>query len=301
MKIAILALFITFGLFAAEEDQDKARTTFSRGWIGAELFFSPIYGSVKMGGKDPLSAYLKDKKKNIESDFEWNVGYQVGLGVFLPILNWEILGHYRQFETKSAMRSLATLKPTTGGGMERDEGKFYEALHLESCSLELKRSSLLGGYFGIASILGLKQLFIQQERNLRIESLSLSQNLDYRGVGPILGADLTIPIIFGLNLVGNCKAALVLGKLESSSPEPIIREAESTRILTPNLCFQVGLRQNLSLEVLQLFFSLCYEADYYYRKSKLLSVPSLGRSQKKVNVEEDLVFYGIKARIGVDF
>ena len=69
-----------------------ANATFERGWVGLDLFGGPLCWHAKVGGTEYVYSLASGKEKMESQSFDWDFGYRLGVGVFLPIVK---LGNFR--------------------------------------------------------------------------------------------------------------------------------------------------------------------------------------------------------------
>ncbi|MCB1110479.1 MAG: hypothetical protein KDK64_05815 [Chlamydiia bacterium] len=305
MKWFVLAIFLTISLYAHQEGEEK-NPSFERGWVGVEIFGGPLYWHAKVGGTEYVYSLAKGKGAVESQSFDWDFGYRLGGGVFLPLFKWEVLGIYTHYGTQDSEGKGVTppsllVKLKGSGQVFSHQVKSTYHIDYDALSLELQRSSFLGRLLGLGSSLGVKQTWIEQNQKVIYRESTVKDRCRFRGMGPLLGMHLNWPLFSGISFWGECKAALLYGHFEVKHTEAPIALKGDTHLFSPNLSFQFGLRQDIPLGAAQLFFSLGYEADYYWRQNQALALQDYGRPVKVSRYAEDLVFYGLSGRFGVEF
>ena len=291
---------------------DFKNDTFERGWVGAEIFGGPIYYHAKVGGSEYVYSLASGKGKVSSQEFEWDFGYQVGIGAFLPIVKWEILGTYTHFGTQD-VEGKGEIPPSL---LVNLKGSYYVfsqnvkstyKIEYDAAEVVLKRSSFLGSMFGLGSSLGAKKTWIDQDQRVEYSSIenTLTEVKDrcrFEGVGPVLGMNLNWNLFWNLSLTGDVKAALLYGDFEVKHTESPLEIKGDTQLFSPNIFFSFGLNKAFPFGAAQGFISFSYEADYYFRQNQMVSIGIPKRGALKVaRHAEDLTFYGVSMKLGIEF
>lgn len=296
------------GVYGAQLASD----TFERGWVGLELFGGPLYWHAKVGGTEYVYSLASGKGKMESQSFDWDFGYRLGVGVFLPIVKWEILGTYTHFGTSDAEGS-GVIPPSL---LVNLRGSFFVFsqnvksqydIDYDAVSLEIKRSSFLGSLLGLGSSLGVKQAWIDQKQwvtysAFQEELTKVKDRCRFRGMGPQLGMNINWHLFLGFSFFGDIKGALLYGDFEVKHTESPIEIKGDTHLFSPNLSFSFGLNTDFPMGGAQIFISLAYEADYFWRQNQMVTMEDTSRRGLKVARQaEDLTFYGVTGRLGIEF
>ena len=289
-----------------------ANDTFERGWVGLELFGGPLYWHAKVGGTEYVYSLASGKGKMESQSFDWDFGYRLGVGVFLPIVKWEILGTYTHFGTSDTEGS-GVIPPSL---LVNLRGSFFVFsqnvksqydIDYDAVSLEIKRSSFLGSLLGLGSSLGVKQAWIDQKQwvtysAFQEELTKVKDRCRFRGMGPQLGMNINWHLFLGFSFFGDIKGALLYGDFEVKHTESPIEIKGDTHLFSPNLSFSFGLNKDFPMGGAQIFLSLAYEADYFWRQNQMVTMEDTSRRGLKVARQaEDLTFYGVTGRLGIEF
>ncbi|WP_316359690.1 Lpg1974 family pore-forming outer membrane protein [Candidatus Neptunichlamydia sp. REUL1] len=335
MKWMTISIFCTLSLFAEKMERrvdvlehqmgevgtktpsgeygaQLANATFERGWVGVELFGSPLYWHAKVGGTEYVYSLVSGKGKVESQSFDWDFGYRLGAGVFLPIVKWEVLGTYTHFGTQDT-EGRGVIPPSLLVNLRGSFFVFSQSvkssydIDYDTVSFELKRSSFLGSLLGLGSSLGVKQGWIDQKQSVTYsafqeELTKVKDRCRFRGVGPLLGMNINWHLFSGFSFLGDIKGALLYGDFEVKHTEPPIEVKGAAHLFSPNLSFTFGLNKDFPIGGAQVFISLAYEADYYWRQNQMVTMEDADRGRLKIARQaEDLTFYGVTGRLGIEF
>ena len=227
-------------------------------------------------------------------------------------MKWEVLGTYTHFGTHDT-EGRGVIPPSL---LVNLKGSFFVFsqnvkssydIDYDAVSLELKRSSFLGSLLGLGSSLGVKQAWIDQKQwvtyNAFQEELTkVKDRCRFRGVGPLLGMNINWHLFYGFSFFGDVKGALLYGDFEVKHTEPPIEIKGWSHLFSPNLSFSFGLNKDFPIGGAQVFISLAYEADYYWRQNQMVTMEDASRGRLKIARQaEDLTFYGVTGRLGIEF
>ena len=288
------------------------KRTFERGWVGAELFAGPIYYRATVGGTEYIYRLARGKEKVSSKDFDGDFGFRVGIGAFLPIVKWEVLGTYTHFgiqDTEGKGEIPPSLLVNLKGGyyVFSEKVKSTYRIDYDGVDLSLKRSSFIGSVFGLGSSLGAKKVWIHQDQRVSYTSREnarvwVKDRCCFEGIGPLLGMNLKLNFFWNLSVLGDVKFALLYSDFQVKHTESPIEMQGEAHLFSPNLSFSFGINKAFPFGAAQGFLTLLYEADYFFRQNQMVSVGSLKKgSIKIVRSAEDLTFYGIATRIGIEF
>ncbi len=335
MKWMIVGIFCTFPLFAEKMEtrvgvleqqmgnigthppssdygSQIANATFERGWIGIELFGGPLYWHAKVGGTEYVYSLASGKRKEESQSFDWDLGYRLGVGVFLPIVKWEVLGTYTHFGAHDT-EGRGIIPPSLLVNLRGSFFVFNQSIKssydidYDAVSLELKRNSFLGSLLGLGSSLGVKQAWIDQKQWVTYSAFQqdltkVKDRCRFKGVGPQLGMNMNCHLFSGFSFFGNVKGALLYGDFEVKHTEIPIKIKGDAHLFSPNLSFTFGLNKDFPIGGAQIFISLAYEADYYWRQNQMVTMEDTGRGRLKIARQaDDLTFYGVTGHLGIEF
>ncbi len=335
MKWIIISLFCVLRLFAGKMEKrvdilehkmgeigtkktddeygaQLASATFKRGLVGVELFWGPLYWHTKLGGTEYVYSPASGNEKMEGQSFDWDFGYRLGAGVFLPVVKWKVLGTYTHFGTHDT-GGYGVIPPSLFVNLR---GSFFVSsqnvkssydINYDAISLELKRSSFLSSLLGLGSSLGVKRAWIDQKqrvtyRTFQEELIRVKDHCRFRGIGPLLGMNINWHLFSGFSFFGDVKGALLYGGVEVKHTEIPIEIKGDAHLFSPNLLFTFGLNKDCFMGGAQVFISLAYEADYYWRQNQIVTMEDASRERLRVARQaEDLIFYGVTGRLGVEF
>ncbi|MCB1107121.1 MAG: hypothetical protein KDK76_03390 [Chlamydiia bacterium] len=329
MKWKLLLIISVLPLFGGEIDQrvevlekemkeirleTKAECggEFERGWIGGKVFGDILYWHAKVGGTEYVYRLLNDDGRVESQSFDWDFGYRVGVGIFLPIVKWEVSGSFTHFGTKDT-EGRGVIPPSLfinlKGGMlvsSQDAVSSYE-IGCDALSVELKQGSFLSRVLGINFSLGAKQTWIEQVQKVTYRTggedlLRVKDRCRFQGLGPQFGVMAHVHLFSGVSLLGGAKGSLLYGHFEVKHEESSVGTKGNIHLFSPNLFFSLGIEKDISFKSVRLILALFYEADYYWRQNQAVEIEGMRGSRfQLIRYSDDVIFYGATLRVGMEF
>lgn len=297
------------GSFGASFTSDE----FERGWVGLQLFGFPLYWHAKVGGTEYVYELVTRSKGKVETQpFDWDWGYRIGASLRLPIVKWEVIGVYTHYGTQDKEGKgvvppslLVSLK----GGVVPTHLKASSdyKIDYDNISLSIERGSFLSRLFGLSSELGLRKAWIDQKQGVTYEGaqrVRIKDQCYFEGIGPFLGLKLKWYLLSNIALISSADASLMYGKFEVKHSEDHIHLSGSKHLLTPSIHFFGGLSWDFPLKWTQLSFLVRYEAEYFWRQNQSVEIENSSAGGFRVQLiryAEDLTFYGLTMKAGIEF
>ncbi len=286
---------------------------FEKGWVGLQLFGGPLYWHGKVGGTEYVYDFTTKGKGKVESQsFDWDWGHRIGASLRLPIVKWEIIGTYTHFGTQDH-EGRGTIPPSLlvslkGGSIpSSQEATSDYKIDYDNIDLGLHRSSFLSRFFGLGSSIGVKRTWIDQKQGVNYWGETLIRVKDrcrFVGTGPSLGFTLKWYLIKGISFLTDANGSLLYGEFEVKHSENQIALKGNTHLFSPILRFLLGLNWDYPMNWAQLSLSLGYEAEYFWRQNRAVEIEnkaSNGFRFQLVQYADDLTFYGVTLRAGIEF
>lgn len=272
-----------------------------------------LYWHAKEGGTEyaialdsavyPISASMKDV------DFEWDLGFRVGVGRFIGKRNWDISLTYTQFYTSDTESthelndSIVWIDGTVGesGGICR--AKFDAVIDYDSLDLLFAQSLFISQKTSFHPKFGLKAIWMDQKFKLQgndrltYAPLFVSGSVFHRlhtksnifGLGPKFGTDVTCFIGDGFRLFGDLSASLFYVSADASFKNRIVvlpdGEGETVaqislkgdkHLFCPQVAFLAGLAWGTNFHVKgrdQYFeIGMGYEVQYFWRVNQTINI-----------------------------
>lgn len=314
------------------------------GWfVSGEI----LYWHAKIGGSDyaisaggpksPVLTPIEGTTK--ENDFGWDLGGRLGIGVFLPHDDWDLLvnfTYYRNHDTSSSHKLdpsyLLSTVGVFGGAFDRAKST-YELSYL-NLDLELGRNYFMSQNLSLRPYIGVKasRLHMEQKVKYHFSPLELVGELvgefyrvhnrsDFDGIGPRVGIKGNWFLGYGFRFFNECSFSLLYSFFEVREKEKASPNASVSNInvhlkadkhsFTPFAQIYSGLGWGgyIYEEKAYLTFKFGYEVLYFWRSNQMLSsddftfsgaTPFSTRLEYK-RYSEDLSFYGITGQVRLDF
>lgn len=336
MRFFLLSFLITFSLFgnnleervsALEEEMGQVGTQteggnfgarfttgeFEKGWVGFQFFGNALYWHAKVGGTEYVYELATGKKGKVETQrFDWDWGYQVGAGVLLPIVRWEIIGTYTHFGTQDhegrGMIPPSLLISLKGGMIpSAQEARSDYKIDYDNIELNLHQSSFLSRLLGLGTSIGVKKTWIDQKQGvtyLGAIDTRVKDRCRFVGVGPMIGFNMKWHLLYGISLIADTKGSLLFGNFEVKHSENEMALKGDSYLFTPTLHFLLGLHWDFPMKWTQFNLSLGYEAEYFWRQNQSVEIENTASNHFRIQLiryAEDLTFYGGTLRAGIEF
>lgn len=292
---------------------DGAPRPYDTTWYGkGEL----LYWHAKAGGTEyaialdsaitPWSGSVKD------CDFEWDLGFRLGVGRFIGSeRNWDLTLDYTLFHTHDQEStnepndSLVSFDNTVGTMRGISHAKFDGNIEYDALDLMLGKSLFLSSRISVHPKIGAKAVWMDQKYKMKgIDQLdasgtallvkgnvyhSLHSNCDAFGVGPRIGTDMKWYIGDGFRLVADVSASLLYTNADVKYKNRTVLAPEGDdqtvvglslkgdkHLFCPQVAFFGGLMWatnfNLQKRDQYIEFGAGYEVEYYWRINQSLNI-----------------------------
>ncbi|MBF5059296.1 Lpg1974 family pore-forming outer membrane protein [Candidatus Neptunochlamydia vexilliferae] len=294
-----------------------APTGFTRGSAGVEFFGGALYWHAKVGGTEYVYSLInqaRGQKGRVASQrFDWDFGYRIGAGVRIPLVSWEIVGTYTHYgsqdhEGRGVPPPSLLINLKGEGIVSSQRATSSYKIDYDKIVLEIKRSSFLSRLFGLGTTIGLKQSWIDQTQKVtyKPEVFKVKDRCRFRGLGPRIGLNAKWHLFSGISLLTDIAAALQYGDFEVKHAENKVDLKGDTHIFSSSIDFFMGLQWEKPKEWYQWSLRLGYEAEYYWRLNKSVEIENAIGTGNAVRFQliryaDDLTFYGVTMRSGIEF
>ncbi|MBS0605275.1 MAG: hypothetical protein JSS60_09620 [Verrucomicrobia bacterium] len=271
-------------------DTQPERTTIN--FFGEFLYWKAsldgvAYATTGVGRIGTSGALIFDKFKTRTAHFEYDPGFQIGVGIGLPHDHWDMEGRWLRFHTRGYDEARGDLSAGVGNkvifdsigtieGLDSPPSQAKAECHLKLDVVDavLGRTFLWSRYFWFHPFAGIRAAWVRLDwdiafkmpiviPSLKDQSLSeLDVDNRYTAVGFVGGFDSKWNLWKGIGLFSHASASLIYGKSSEST------EQEFTRI--PPLHLD-GLQQTLTAHnsahaikgVFDIAVGLKWESDFY--------------------------------------
>jgi hypothetical protein len=260
-------------------------------------------------------------------DFEWDVGFKVGLGFRVPHDRWDLLLEFTSFQTHSD-----TDKKARGGNVLfplwqksiaespsfAEEAKVHWRLHLGIVDLMLSKFYWITKSFFLTPQIGLRAGSIRQKYYLEYRGGSflaaeeeiIHMKNKYFGIGPNVGLMSQWSLGNGFSIFGQCSLALLYGEFYVHQDE--YGEDGKTKLLgvhdifrssTAVLDSSTGLRWQQffrgALKALEL--EIAWDQLLFFTQNQLLHFTNAGSQGVFFSNQGDLAVSGVQFNMRFDF
>ncbi|MCP5505559.1 MAG: hypothetical protein H7A38_01580 [Chlamydiales bacterium] len=297
------------GTFGASLQSD----TFEKGWIGLQLHGAPLYWHAKVGGTEYVYELTTGSKGKVETQsFDWDWGYRLEAFLRLPIVKWEIEGTYTHFGTQDkegrGIVPPSLLVSLKGGVVPPHLFAISDyKIDYDNVALSVEQSSFLSRLLGFSTEMGLRKAWIDQNQGVTYEGnekVRIKDHCRFLGIGPFLGLKLRWYILSNVSLISSAEASLLYGNFEVKHHENQIELYGNRHLFSPALHFFAGLNWDFPMNWAQLSCSLGYEVEYFWRQNQSVEIEnntSGGFRVQLIRYADDLTFYGLTMKIGIEF
>lgn len=287
--------------------------TFEKGWVGLQFSGAPLYWHAKVGGTEYVYELATGTKGKVETQsFDWDWGYRLTASLRLPIVKWEIKGVYTHFGTQdNEGRGVVppSLLVSLKGGMIPPHLRATSdyKIDYDNVALSLEQSSFLSRLLGFSTEMGLRKAWIDQKQGVTYEGkekVRIKDRCHFLGIGPFLGLKFHWYILSNVSLVSSAQASLLYGNFEVKHHENQIELKGNRHLFSPALHFFAGLNWDFPMNWAQLSFSLGYEVEYFWRQNQSVEIENNtteGFRVQLIRYADDLTFYGLTTKIGIEF
>lgn len=282
-------------------------------WYGkAEL----LYWHAKAGGTEyaiALDSAIKPWSGNMKDcDFEWDLGFRVGLGRFIGSQrNWDVTLDYTQFHTSDQEStnepndSRVAINDTIATITGISHAKFNGHIDYDGLDLMLGKNMFLSSMVSFHPKIGLRAAWLDQKYTFKgtdeINALdtalfvagkvfhSLHSNCDLLGIGPRIGTDMKWYIGDGFRLFADFTASLLYSNADVGyknrtviqplgDDETVVKLSlkGDKHLLCPHVHFFGGLMWGTNFHIQkkdQYFeFGAGYEVEYFWRVNQTLNI-----------------------------
>lgn len=286
---------------------------FEKGWVGLQFFGAPLYWHAKVGGTEYVYELATRGKKTIETQsFDWDWGYRIGASIRLPIVKWEIVGNYTHYGTQDKEgRGVVppSLLVSLKGGVVPTHFKATSdyKIDYDNVTLSIEQSSFFSRLLGFATEMGIRKTWIDQKQGVTYEGnerIRIKDKCHFEGIGPFIGLKLKWYLLSDISFVSNADVSLLYGNFEVKHYENLIHLCGNTHFFTPTLHFFIGINWDFPMKWSQLSFCFGYEAEYFWRQNQSIEIENSsggGFRVQLIRYAEDLTFYGVTMRFGIEF
>jgi len=271
------------------EGSSFAATTFERGWIGVMLSNSLLYWhpGVRSSEVAPLPGQVVppplDGSKG-ERLFGWNWGYRFRVGIFLPVVGYDVFGNYTHFSSR-------TEKPFSKSVNVKHLIN-YTTLDID-CEHGTSFDQIWGTFWGIRNVWVDRTHTTDHAKPLKEES-------HFCGIGPRIGANLKWHLFYGINLFLEGVASLLYGKSEINYVIDRREFKGSSRLFSANLNPSIGVGWGVYETWYHFEFSARYEAEYYWNQNRVVEMGKKN-SPHLLRKVSDQSFRGLTLKASVEF
>lgn len=294
--------------------------TFERGAFGIEFFGSVLYWHAKVGGSEYVYKLASEKlntgnRRVGSQSFDWDFGYRCGVGLRLPVLG-EVVGTYTHYGSQDTEGRgvtppslLANLKGAFRIPCEQVSSSYK--IDYDDLILELKRKTMLSRLFGLGFSTGVRQMWTTQRQTVTYkvagaDRLKVVDKCFFRGTGPRFAINGHWGLFSGFSLLADIGGSLLYGQFDVKHHEGEIELKGKEHLFSPVVDFFLGLQCDFPRECLQWSMRLGYEAVYLWRQNQSIRMDDTAGTDGSFRFTlsrnaDDLTFYGLTARLGVEF
>lgn len=309
-----------YGNFGAK----TATGSYNLNSYGVSLWLDGLIYKFFVGGTDyaftrttPAALVFEGALKNL--NFDYRLGFKVGLGYTLNTPDWKIWSEYTWLRTDQSSETTdpnaRILQNFFNTGLASRKDTIDWKLSYNLIDLDLGRAYFLRRHFSVFPKLGIRGVSILQREKGNAEEgaiglLELRAKNNLWGIGILGGTQLRWNLTSNWSFFGDLTASLVYAKVDVSYRirQPQLDPSRTSHYngdlyeLIPNASWDAGLRWEMPLlsNRTRLTFAASYEFAYWWRANQMLHQKSsqdalLGRWS------EDLGLMGVKLNGGFDF
>ncbi|HSW86733.1 MAG TPA: Lpg1974 family pore-forming outer membrane protein [Rhabdochlamydiaceae bacterium] len=296
------------------------------------VFADLLYWKVEEGGTEyadsftfnPVQPAALTGAKSKEIDFDYDVGFRVGVGYNLPYDGWDACLDYTSFRTSETESNCGTFFPLLA--YEGVNGIFYVAqnvkahwrVELDDIDFELGNEYYSGKHFSFRTAIGFKAAKIEQHAKITYSNLRLFgavTNVDFivkaenefKGIGPKIGIGSSWDLGMGFSLFGNLGAALLAGWFDVDQTQTqigakVIEIDSDFKRFVPTLEILLGVAWDWYFydDQFHLGVNAGFESQYWWRQNQIEQfVDNLTPVYQRFS--EDLSFHGLTVGLRFDF
>ncbi len=249
--------------------------------------------------------------------FEWDVGYRLGVGWTTPSDNMEMAAIFTRFEPDANGSANAPVGGRLASMQVSDVTSAQAAfenvcLEYNTIDFEFGRSYFLSRHFYLRPHFGSRTVWIEQNGDFQFTSpgVTTTGHLrdDYIGAGLRLGTDSKWFFARHWNLFLGASSSAVYGKnkAELATNRPGIygsdNEAATRRVaIAAQTQLGLGWETNFACDSNQLAINLGYELNYWWGVNQLPAFERVLSSPYGMRRSEDLAFHGLTVDIQLAF
>lgn len=254
-------------------------------------------------------------------EFDYTSGFRVGLGVHLPQSDgWDLYGEYTDVRPSASTHRHGQCYPLFAFQGAALSGAFVEHarahwdLTFQTVDLTFGRAYYLSSSWSVHPFLGMKGAWINQSAKVTYTggyipldgSIATDLYNDFKGAGPILGADATWHWGRGFGLKAKISTALLMGYFENHQKQfqlddEVLDYKKGHNLTSPTLQMVLALTwdHTWNREMCHFGIDLGFESQYWWSQNQTEIFSSQFASYQRQN--GDLSLYGPSIGIRFDF
>lgn len=282
-----------------------------------------LFWHLNAGGSD-IAVSLKgpaDRVDKIHSaHFDWDFGYQAGIGYTFEHDAWDVLLNFTWFQTTASTTAHGGLSPQKGVPFTIHAAAIHcnWHVHYNVLDLELGRCFFVSKYLSVRPQFGIETSWIDQRRNLavhrhgqaRIRRAHIHGKNSFWGIGPRAGVNGTWYFGRHFSTLGVISSSLQWGDFDVRTKESIVKNPAKKRqikvdgnfhTLVPNAEMKLGIGwdANILEGKNHVGVSLFYEFQYWWRQNQFINEPF--KTVSFQHESEDLAIQGLTLDFRFDF
>ncbi len=278
-------------------------------WYARVYNTSFAYTNQKASTAIPLRGSTKDL------NFGWNFGFRIGLGSNFDCDQWDVNGTFTVYRShfwgSSRAGQLNTLIPLRGAVITKkrvSQAKSTFVLETYQVDLELKKHYFISSNLFFRSIMGLKNVWIDQKQQIRYTGRDLGLNrahieddCDYWGLGIRGGMESKWNLKGHFYLQGLFSGTLLYGFFNIDHKERLTPSKDLKVKLTDNKhrfvptvqwVMGIGWGSYLDNHTYYLDLSLSYEGIYWWRLNQMIKIYEYD-AYRYDNFNDDVSIHGL--------
>ena len=292
----------------------------------AALYWRPSAEGFGYAVKSSSQTELEKGSKVLDPSFEWDFGFRLGFGYWVPHDHWELLLELTHFNTHADTKRIAHGGVVFFPSWNIPEGapplfaeklKMHWRLHFALVDLVVEKRFFVGTWLQLKPRLGLQYGSIRQKFNLHYREGNLpnggsilEMKNKFSGVGPQLGLEGQWGLIPQLSLFSSLKASLLYGHFylhQSQNPflagSKVLGMHEVYPSVQPLAEWSIGLRWGKSYTggLKRITLDLEWNQTQLFSQNQLLRFVSAKNRGLYVPGNADLSLEGVQLAARFDF
>lgn len=287
------------------------------------LYWQAEEGGLTYALEGPSLAQLRGKNLS----FEWDVGFNVGIGYRIPHDQWQLLLQFTSLQTHADARNKGKngnvffpswLSSDSPISLFASEVKAHWRLHLGLIDALLSKSCPATKTFTLTPQIGIRWGSIRQKFNIAYfggnflpeENILIRMKNKFQGLGPIAALGSEYAFCKSWSLFAKAAASLLYGQFYLHQDEDTLGTKEKLlglhsifRSISPILEGTAGIRwqHRFNSSLKRLVFDIAWDQLLFFSQNQLVHLVSSQQPGITVANQGDLSIAGVHFKMGFDF